>query len=218
MEISLTELELTLSINEENLRKATVERFFEYGSFPTESRDSIDVITSMAPAFDGFQDRYRRLFYRGKLYHEKARKIGVFTDKLNKGAKKANAALWDWQRENKTLREKWGALWGQATLKPTEDRIRMIKEIYSFHIYTAAHLALISHNTDFKELVANSNLRVVPFDADKTFTKKGPDVLPRLLASQVLQLNNYPLEDLRNECRIDFQYTFFLKDAPQYQI
>ena len=216
MELTLEEFELTLSINEENLRNAPIANFLIYNHFSLSEVISLDAIADMAVAFDGFQDRYRRLYYKGKIIHPAAKEIGAITNRLNNHAKLANHSLWTWQREQPTLIERVKGLMGDATLEPTEKRKKMIKDVYSFHIYALAHIALISHTKEFKELVDQNGLRVVPFDVNRTFSMKGPNVLPQLIPSQVSHLNTYLFEQLRKDCEIDFKYTFFLEQ--EYQI
>ncbi len=214
--ISLQDLEGILQDNLDSLNSASMSSYIPHSAFvaSTSFANEIDVITDLSVAFEGFQERYRRFYYKQRLFHEKAREIGIFSNKLTKGAKRASVALEDWRRDKPSL---WQRLIGNSN-KLTKERMKMIKDITAFQIYAAAHIALTNHTSEFQELVKNSNLRVLEYKPDKTFTGKGPDLLPRLPVPEVIRLTSYPLEHLQRSCGLDFSYQLFISGGMTYKI
>jgi len=214
--ISLKDLEERLQENVEALDNAVISRYMAYRTFvaSTPFAREIDEIMDLSVAFEGFQDRYRRLYHKNNLFHEKARDIGIFSKRLKDGAKKASIGLEDWRRDKNSI---WQRLIGDQN-RLTSDRIRMIKDVVSFQIYAAAHIILTNHTTEFQELVKNSNLRVLEYKPEKTFTGKGPNLLPRLPVPKIIRLTTYPLEHLRQSCDLGFSYHLMIPEGLMYKI
>jgi len=78
--ISLENLERILQENLHQLQGSTPSKYVLFPEFIASNlcTHEIDLIADLSIAFDGFNDRYRRLYYNQKLFHEKANILGHF--------------------------------------------------------------------------------------------------------------------------------------------
>jgi len=57
---------------------------------------------------------------------------------------------------------------------------------------------------------------VLQYNPDKTFTEKGPDMLPKLHVPDVIRITNNLLEQLRCSTGLDFIYSHFVSERELY--
>ncbi len=85
----------------------------------------------------------------------------TFVDKTNQGIKRSANAAMNWRGEEVGIL--WAQLYRHVPISLIKERETMMKNLLGFEMYALAYLFLIQKADEFKELMSENHIKMVPF-------------------------------------------------------